>query len=157
MAYSPFSRSTNNSPSLFIHLLALSARNSTTMLFWNRPVQASRTTEQIVQVSEPTEQQSKSVKLANKQNKKHNWAATWQNKQSDLCAQRRLRSAWASVQSDQSLRCTHEVTLGPQLPIECTAKTLIRMDGCQGWSETSLGAQIILLVLSRGGSYLIGK
>ena len=60
-----------------------------------------------------------------------------------LCAQRRLRSAWASAQSDQSLRCPHEETLGPQLPIQCTAKTLIRLGGCPGWSESSLGAQII--------------
>ena len=30
-----------------------------------------------------------------------------------LCAQRRLRSAWASAQSDQSLRCPHEERLGP--------------------------------------------
>ena len=29
-------------------------------------------------------------------------------------------SAWASAQSDQSLRCPHEETLGPQLPIERT-------------------------------------
>ena len=29
-----------------------------------------------------------------------------------LCAQRRLRSAWASAQSDQSLRCPHEESLG---------------------------------------------
>ena len=29
-------------------------------------------------------------------------AASWQNQQNDLCAQRRLRSAWASAQSDQS-------------------------------------------------------
>ena len=28
-------------------------------------------------------------------------------------AQRRLRSAWASAQSDQSLRCPHEESLGP--------------------------------------------
>ena len=34
------------------------------------------------------------------------------NQQNDLCAQ-----------SDQSLRCPHEETLGPQLPIEHTAKT----------------------------------
>ena len=33
-----------------------------------------------------------------------------------------------------------------------TAKTLIRLGGCPGWSESSLGAQIILLVLSWGGS-----
>ena len=30
-----------------------------------------------------------------------------------LCAQRRLRSAWASAQSDQSLQCPHEEALGP--------------------------------------------
>ena len=47
------------------------------------------------------------------------------------CAQRRHRSAWASAQSDQSLRCPHQETLGPQLPIERTAKTLIRLGGCQ--------------------------
>ena len=39
------------------------------------------------------------------------------------------------------VRCPHEGTLGPKLPIERTAKTLIR-----------LGAHVILLVLSRGGS-----
>ena len=35
-----------------------------------------------------------------------------------------------------------------------TAKTLIRLGGCPGWSESSLGAQVSLLVLSRGGSFL---
>ena len=30
----------------------------------------------------------------------NNWAATWENQQNELCAQRRLRSAWASAQSD---------------------------------------------------------
>ena len=30
-----------------------------------------------------------------------------------VCAQRRLRSAWASAQSDQSLRCPQEESLGP--------------------------------------------
>ena len=33
-----------------------------------------------------------------------------------------------------------------------TAKTLIRLGGCPGWSESSLGAHAILLVLSWGGS-----
>ena len=41
------------------------------------------------------------------------WAATWQNQQNGMCAQQRLRSAWASAQSDQSLRCQHEESLGP--------------------------------------------
>ena len=47
----------------------------------------------------------------------YNWAAAWQNKPNDLCAQPRLRSAWASAQSDQSLRCLHIEALGPWLPI----------------------------------------
>ena len=50
------------------------------------------------------------------------------------------RSAWASAQSDQSIHCPHEETLGPYLHTECTAKTLIRLGGCPGWSESSLGA-----------------
>ena len=29
-----------------------------------------------------------------------------------LCAQQRLRSAWASAQSDQSVRCQHEESFG---------------------------------------------
>ena len=58
-----------------------------------------------------------------------------------LCAQRRLRSAWASAQSDQSLRCPHEESSCPELPTERTAKTLIRLCGYSGWSESSLGAQ----------------
>ena len=46
-----------------------------------------------------------------------------------------------SAQFDQSLRCPHEESLGPYLPIERTAKTLIRLGGCPGWSESSLGAK----------------
>ena len=57
-----------------------------------------------------------------------------------VCAQRRLRSAWASAQSDQSLRCPHEESLGSYLPIERKAETLIRLGGCPGWPESSLDA-----------------
>ena len=77
----------------------------------------------------------------------HTWATSRENQQDDLCTQQKLRSAWA----DQSLPCPHEEALGPSLPIEHTAKTLIRFGGCQALS--SLGAQVILLVLSCGGSY----
>ena len=44
-----------------------------------------------------------------------------------------------------SRRCPHD---GPWSPTKSTAKTLIRQGGCQGWSESSLGAHVILLVLS---------
>ena len=57
-----------------------------------------------------------------------------------VCAQRRLRSAWASAQSDQSLRCALSGYLRAQAFFMRTAKTLIRLGGCPGWSESSLGA-----------------
>ena len=67
-------------------------------------------------------------------------AATWQNQQ-NVCAQRRLRSVWASAQSDQSLCCALNGSLKTQDFFMRTAKTLIRLGGCPGWSESSLGAQ----------------
>ena len=53
----------------------------------------------------------------------HIWAAARQTQQNGMCAQRRLRSAWAFT-SLISLRCPHEETLGPELPTERTVKTL---------------------------------
>ena len=41
------------------------------------------------------------------------WAASWRNQQNGMCGKQRLRSAWASAQSDQSLRYPHEESLGP--------------------------------------------
>ena len=41
------------------------------------------------------------------------WTASWQNQQNGTCTQWRLRSAGASAQSDQSLRCPHEESLIP--------------------------------------------
>ena len=79
-------------------------------------------------------------------NYKKFWAAAWQNQHDDLCAQRRIRSAWASAQTDQGLRYQHD-TLSPKLPTERTAKTPIRLGWLPGWSESSLGALVIFLVL----------
>ena len=62
-----------------------------------------------------------------------------------VCAQRRLSSAWASAQSDQSFRCPHEESLGLKLPIKRISKTLVRLGGCSGWSESSLGAESLCL------------
>ena len=54
-----------------------------------------------------------------------------------MCAQQRLRSAWASAQSDQSLRCPHEESLGPLLPIERTVKTLTaQSDQSLSWAHS---------------------
>ena len=79
------------------------------------------------------------------------WAASWQNQQNGMCAQWRLRLACASAQSDRSLRCPHEESSGPWLPIECTAKTW--SDWVDTQADPSLRwAHVILLVLSGGGS-----
>ena len=83
------------------------------------------------------------------------WVSAWQNQQIGICDQRRLRSAWASAQSDLSLRCPYKENFGPKLPFERIAKTLIRLGGCSGWSESSLGAHAIFLALSCAGSNAI--
>ena len=57
-----------------------------------------------------------------------------------VCAQWRFRSAWASAQSDQSLRCAFNGQLRTQAFFMRTAKTLIRLGGCPGWFKCSLGA-----------------
>ena len=68
-----------------------------------------------------------------------------------MYVQRRLRSGWACAQSDQSLRCPHEL----RYPLSAKRR-LIRLGGFPGWSKSSLGAQIILLVLSWSGSFYVG-
>ena len=57
-----------------------------------------------------------------------------------LCAQRRLRSAWASAQSDQSLRGHMKKAWVLSYPLSAQRR-LIRLGGCPGWYESSLGAQ----------------
>ena len=80
----------------------------------------------------------------------HIWAASWQNQQNGMCVQRRLRSAWASAQSDQSLCCALNGYLRAQCFFMRTANTLIRLGGCPDWSESSLGAHsLVCFVMSR--------
>ena len=65
------------------------------------------------------------------------WAGAWQNQQNDHCAQRRLRSAWASIQLGQSSLSAWRGT--GSLAIHKVHSSL-------------LGAQVILLVLLCSGS-----
>ena len=68
-----------------------------------------------------------------------------------MCAQQRLRSAWAAAQSDQSsLSAWSPLSAQRRLWSDwadaqaddlSTAKTLIRLGGYPGWSESSPGAQ----------------
>ena len=44
---------------------------------------------------------------------RNNWAATRPNQQNDLYAQRRLRSAWESAQTDQSSLCAQWIVKDP--------------------------------------------
>ena len=81
------------------------------------------------------------------------WAVSWQNQQNDLCAQQRLRSAWASAQFNQSLCCPPE-RLGPKLPTEHTGKT-DQTGRMPRLIWVLLGAHAIWLVLSGGSSYWV--
>ena len=84
----------------------------------------------------------------------HIWAATWQNQQNE-CA--------PTEDSDQpghppiliGLRCPHEESFGPKLPIKPAAKTLFRLGRCPGWSESSLSSHYFCWVLSCCGSFHI--
>ena len=96
--------------------------------------------------------------------KSNNWAIARQNQHNDLYALRRLKSAWASAQSDQSSDQPGHLPSLIRVFTVCMKKpwvlsyplssqrTLIRLGRCPGWSESSLGAQTILLVLSCCGS-----
>ena len=82
------------------------------------------------------------------------WATSWQNQQNGICAQRRLRSARASAQSDQRLRCLHDESLGPSLPIEQTVKT-DQTGRMPRLTWVFAGRTVILVVLLSDGSYCV--
>ena len=65
------------------------------------------------------------------------WAASWQNQQNGICAQRRLWPACASTQSDQSfaVRMTKASVLSYPLSAQ---RRLIRLGGYTGWFESLL-------------------
>ena len=73
-----------------------------------------------------------------------------------VCNQRRLRSAWASTQSDQGLRCPHQETLGAELPIEHTAKT-DQTGQMPRLIWVFAGRKVTSLVLSCRGSFYSNK
>ena len=76
----------------------------------------------------------------------------WENVHSYMCAQRRLRSACASAQSDQSLRRQHEDSLHPWLSKAHPVKILNTLRKCAGWSESSLGAHVQSYIFWHCGS-----
>ena len=80
------------------------------------------------------------------------WAASWQNQQNGMCAQRRLRSAWASTHSDHSLRCPHEESLDP-----LSTRWRLWSDWVDAQADRQIwvfvGCTVIFLVLSWGVSF----
>ena len=70
----------------------------------------------------------------------YKWAPTSDNAYLDMWAQGRLWSAWAVTQSDQNLHCVHSGLPRMQVFYMWTRQTLIRLCGCAGWFESSLGS-----------------
>ena len=83
-----------------------------TFLHLYRPVPLKGLRRNSKQVCKKKKEKKKKKLRINIDNQNHKWACAWQNQQIDLCAQRKLRSAWASAQSDQSLRYPHEESFG---------------------------------------------
>ena len=72
-------------------------------------------------------------------------AAARQNQQSDLCAQQKPRSAWASIQSDQSLCCALSGLLTLRFFMQ-TAKTLITLGDFPADLSLRWAHSVLLLV-----------
>ena len=83
------------------------------------------------------------------------WATSWQNSKMASAPSKEISLGICPVWSESSL--FPEESLGPKLPFECTAKTLIRLGRCPGWSESSLGAHATLLVSSWGSSFAVSE
>ena len=84
------------------------------------------------------------------------WAASWQNQQNSMCAQWRFRSALASAQSDQSLRCALS---GQWVAKDPSCLYTGSEDSDQTGRMPRLiwlfaGRTVILLVLSRGSLFV---
>ena len=74
-----------------------------------------------------------------------------------LCTKRRLRSAWASAQSDQRLRCPHENNLGSLATHLAHSKDSDQTGRMPRLIWVFAGRTVILLILSRGGSFWFFK
>ena len=88
------------------------------------------------------------------------WGTAWQNQQNNVLPTM-TRSAYASVQSDQSLLCAQWIAKDHKF-LQADSKTSDETGWmprpkliCSGWSESSLGARVILLVLLWCGSNAI--
>ena len=81
------------------------------------------------------------------------WAASWQNQQNGICAQWRLRSAWASAQSDQSSLCAQWVDKDSRF-LHADSEGSDQTGQMPRLIWVFAGRTLILLVLSWGGSYV---
>ena len=70
------------------------------------------------------------------------WATIWQNQQNGMCAQQRLRSALADNQPGHLPSLIKVFTVrSMEAFFMRTAKTLIKLGRCPGWSESLLGTR----------------
>ena len=81
------------------------------------------------------------------QKTKMKWACAWQNQQNGMCAQPRLRLAWAPP----SLIRVFTARMKKPCVLSYPLNAQLRL-WCRGSSECSLDAQVIMLVLSCAGS-----
>ena len=89
-----------------------------------------------------------------KKRKYNNLSGSKTKPTNDVCAQQILRSACQSAQSNQSLCCALNGKLRTHGCFTQTRRLWsIRLGRCPGWSESLLGTQVILLILSGSSSF----
>ena len=84
------------------------------------------------------------------------WATTWPKPTKWVCTQRRLGSAWASTQSDQSSLCAQWVAKGPWF-LHADSEDSDQTGRMPRLIWVFAGRTLILLVLSCRGSYIHWK
>ena len=72
-----------------------------------------------------------------------------------MYAQWRLKSACASMQSDQSSLYARRNFISVSIHIMCPVKILIRLRECAGWSESLLGTHIQRYIFGCCGSHVL--
>ena len=79
------------------------------------------------------------------------WAASWQNQQNDVGPAK--TQTGLGIHPVWSESAVHSMGSRGAKASSCGQQRLIRLGRCPGWSESSLAAQVILLVLSCSVSY----
>ena len=87
-----------------------------------------------------------------------NWAGIMHKVQVDMCVQPRFKPICAKCAVSSEPCFPTEKVLYSWLPIKYPSKTLIRLLGCAGWSESLICAHAnLFLLLDTGSNHIVAR